>query len=186
MKEKKILTEDFFIGNLGSPEATESILEACPVELMQFDDATVGDEKLADHYARKCLLSWVDVTKCNFVESGFRTIIESVNEKSWKLPLDNEWDGSLQFTKYCGVGHHYDWHIDNFQGNCSDRRLSIVYCLSKKTAYGGAEFDIERKNGKIYTIKFDYGDFIVFPSDTLHRVRPMKSGTRMTMVGWYR
>ena len=186
MRQKRIQTEDFFLGNLGSPESSDEILNACPQELMDFDEATTGGEDIPNHINRQCLVSWLDVTACNFIEHGLRKILGNVNDMIWKFPLKGEWDCNIQFTKYCGVGHHYDWHIDNFQGDCADRRLSIVYCLSKKTAYGGAEFDIEKRDGSVYTTKFDYGDFIVFPSDTYHRVRPMKSGSRITMVGWYR
>lgn len=187
MRPKRIQTEDFFIGNLGSPEATEEILNACPIEKLSIEEAKVGHEEMPRHYDRQCSVSWINVQQSNFIEIGLKKILWNVNEMIWKMPLDNEWDADIQYTLYSGKGHHYGWHIDNFQGDCSDRRLSIVYCLSKRTNYSGAEFDIRKKsNNEVYTIKFDYGDFIVFPSDTYHRVRPMKSGRRITMVGWYR
>lgn len=187
MRPKKIQTEDYFIGNLGSPEATEEILSACPILEENVQEATTNHRDFPDHYHRQCYVSMISVEESNFIETGLKHILRNVNNMIWKMPLDNEWDCGIQYTRYSGVGHHYGWHIDNFQGNCSDRRLSIVYSLSKKTSYQGGEFDIRRKsNNKVYTIKFDYGDFIVFPSDTFHRVRPLKGGTRTTMVGWYR
>ena len=33
--------------------------------------------------------------------------------------------------------------------------------------------------------KMDMGYVIIFPSDSLHRVRPIKSGKRISLVGWY-
>ena len=35
------------------------------------------------------------------------------------------------------------------------------------------------------TKKLDYGDVVVFPSIIPHRVRPIKSGKRYSLVGWY-
>ena len=31
----------------------------------------------------------------------------------------------------------------------------------------------------------DCGDAIIFPSDCMHRVRRINSGTRKALVGWY-
>jgi predicted 2-oxoglutarate/Fe(II)-dependent dioxygenase YbiX len=35
------------------------------------------------------------------------------------------------------------------------------------------------------TISMDVGDVIIFPSDIIHRVRRLKSGKRISLVGWY-
>jgi|TARA_B100001094_G_scaffold149335_1_gene144574 PKHD-type hydroxylase len=191
MKQKRIQTEDFFIGNLGSSEATDELVSVCSKSIDHPDTdsyyAKVGGSKVPNYVHRKCIISWIDTTKLNFINQGLKKIVHGINLMSWKMPLDGEWDTNIQYTRYTGEGHHYGWHKDNFQGNCSDRKLSVVYCLSKKTDYTGGEFDIRKNTNKeTYTIKFDYGDFIVFPSYTMHRVRPLKSGVRSTLVGWYR
>ena len=67
----------------------------------------------------------------------------------------------------------------------TDRKITVVYCLSHKSDYVGAEFQIKTENST-YTRKFDYGDFIVFPANRIHRVKSLKSGKRITLVGWYR
>ncbi len=183
MERKWIQTEDFFIGNFGDPEATDEILSILPSEL-NYKEGTVGTEELPDHESRKCLVSWMDVKKSNFIELGLKKIIINVNDIIWKLNIKGEWDGSLQFTKYSGKGDHYGWHVDNYLEGGSDRILSIVYCLSKASDYKGAELDIEKSDQSIYTTVLDYGDFVVFPSTTPHRVRPLIDGVRTTMVGW--
>ena len=38
---------------------------------------------------------------------------------------------------------------------------------------------------KMKTFKPQMGDAIIFPSTTRHRVRPLKSGKRISLVGWY-
>jgi PKHD-type hydroxylase len=199
MKQKRIITKDFFIGNLGDTKATDEVLESYKsivgkeiYELTQYDNvALVGGVDSPDEKLRKCYLSWLPVSQSNFIEVGLRKIVENVNNLTWKIQLDSEWEAKIQFTKYVGKGDHYEWHRDYYD-NCSKdhgigiRRLSVVYCLSKKSDYTGGEFQIRTNNNGVYTTKFDYGDFIVFPSDKLHRVKPLKTGTRVTMVGWYR
>jgi len=185
MKQKRVITEDFFIGNLGTPEATQEIIKSCP-EFLNYKEALVGKGEVPNHIDRKCLTSWLDVGQSNFVETGLKKIINNVNDMIWNFDVKNEWDGNIQFTKYSSGGDHYGWHIDNFQGDCSDRRLSVVYCLSKKSDYTGGNFQIRKSDKSVYTAKFDYGDFIVFPSDKYHRVLPLKTGNRLTMVGWFR
>ena len=44
MREKRIQTKDFFLGNLGSPEVTEEILNACPEDFLTYSEATTGGE----------------------------------------------------------------------------------------------------------------------------------------------
>jgi PKHD-type hydroxylase len=194
MKEKKIITEDFFIGNLCDIEVTNEIREAylktignSIEEITRYDSkALVGEHDLKEKI-RKCHISWMEVEECNFIENGLRYIIESANDIIWKKELLGHWHGDIQFTKYIGRGEHYSWHKDTglVKPPAVDRKLSIVYCLSNKTDYVGGEFQIKTSKGQTYITKFDYGDFIVFPSDLVHRVKPLKSGTRITMVGWY-
>lgn len=196
MKQKRIVTEDFFIGNLGDVKATDKILNSYKnnfgeeiVNILNSDKkAGVGNYEYNEK-VRKCHISWLTVSRSNFIEMGLRKIIENVNTMIWNFNLNCEWQTNIQFTKYIGKGEHYDWHKDYYEeatDGITFRRLSIVYCLSEKNDYAGGEFQIKTNNGGIYTTKFDYGDFIVFPSNKLHRVKPLKSGTRITIVGWYR
>jgi PKHD-type hydroxylase len=197
MKQKRIITEDFFIGNLGDIEASNEILNAYMQgvgsnidSITKYDkEASVGNYEYNEK-VRKCHISWLDVTKTTFVEVGLRKIIENVNAMIWNYDLDHEWQSGIQFTKYNGKGEHYNWHKDYYEelkgSVITLRKLSVVYCLSKKSDYTGGEFQIRTSKGGVYTTKFDYGDFIVFPSNKLHRVKPLKDGNRITMVGWYR
>ena len=190
MKEVRITTEDFFIGNFGCSEATDELLNSIKKN-ETIVEATTGTDGTPNHKFRECYVSWIDVKNVNFIEQGCQKVVNSVNDMIWKIDLDHRWECDLQYTKYVGKGHHYNWHKDHYSeeeypghsGN--DRKLSIVYCLSNKRDYTGGEFQIKTGKGTTYTRKFDYGDFIVFPAKTLHRVKPLKSGTRTTLVGWY-
>lgn len=191
----RIITEDFFIGNLEDNFVTDQIKDCYEKsvnsklnEISTYDlDASVGNFNL-DLKIRKCSVSWMNSKSQTFIGNGLRKIVENVNDLIWKFDLKHEWETDIQFTKYVNKGDHYAWHKDYYDDdpNGRERKLSIVYCLSKKSEYNGGEFQIKTSKGKTYSTKFNYGDFIVFPSSKLHRVKPINSGSRVTMVGWYR
>ena len=66
------------------------------------------------------------------------------------------------------------------------RKLSISLILSDPSEYEGGEFQIMHMGDKkMTTMKPPMGTAIIFSSTTRHRVRPIKSGKRISLVGWY-
>ena len=112
-----------------------------------------------------------------------------------------EWDQSehCQFTKY-GKGQYYGWHTDSsekpYEGKGLPmgkiRKLTIVLHLSDPSEYegGGLEFDFRNrdpdKEPNIRKCKeiAPKGSLVVFPSFMWHRVCPVTSGTRYSLVIW--
>ena len=94
----------------------------------------------------------------------------------------------LQYSEY-DVGGEYGWHRDVHDEPYSNglvRKISFSTILNDD--FDGGEFDIETKNP---TDKKRYETFtnkkhntIIFPSHMWHRVRPVKSGVRKSIVGW--
>lgn len=198
MKPFKLLTEDFFIGNLGSKDSTDEVLTAVEssemFDVREYENASIGHDGdgRIDYRRRKCNVKWLSVGNVNFIEQGLKSIIENVNDSLWNIQLDHKWETDIQYTKYNGKGHFFGWHQDYYSPDHYEdgtktpiRKISIVYCLSSKQDYVGGEFQIKTSNNGIYTRKFDYGDFIVFPSEKVHRVKELKGGERTTLVGWY-
>ena len=100
-----------------------------------------------------------------------------------------EWESSISVVKYSKPGHHFDWHRDHYDidTGLDVRKITVVYSLAGSEDYTGGEFMLKREKTKEeLCFKFERGDFIVFPSPMMHRVLPLKTGTRCTMVGWYR
>jgi len=94
----------------------------------------------------------------------------------------------LQYSEY-GVGGEYGWHRDihdNPYPNGLVRKVSFSTILNDD--FVGGEFDIETKNPadkKRYdTFNNKKYNTIIFPSHMWHRVRPVKSGIRKSIVGW--
>ncbi|QIN96706.1 2OG-Fe(II) oxygenase [Synechococcus phage S-N03] len=182
---------DFFLGNLGRDEIDNSIISSIEKSNPDFHiGGVVGvDEPRLNVNSRDCLTGWIKTSEVNFIEQGMRKIIHNVNALLWKYDLKGEWQTDIQITKYSKVGHHYTWHPDNSKddprGKDLGRVITLVYCLARTEDYEGGEFDLRKPNNKTASMKFDRGDFIVFPSHLWHRVRPLKGGERTTLVGWY-
>jgi PKHD-type hydroxylase len=65
--------------------------------------------------------------------------------------------------------------------------LSGIITLSDPKDYTGGELEIKTSENKIIKIgKQPRGTMMVFPSFLQHRVKPVTSGTRHTLVMWAR
>lgn len=83
------------------------------------------------------------------------------------------------------VGGGYGLHVDNaFMG--ADRLrtdLSFTLFLSDPNEYDGGELMIEQA-GYSQSLKLPAGDLVLYPSTSLHEVRPVTRGERLVAVGW--
>ena len=95
----------------------------------------------------------------------------------------------LQYSEY-GVGDEYGWHrdiLDNPYPNGLVRKVSFSTLLNQD--FEGGEFDIETRN-PFEKKRYDTFDLskkhntVIFPSHMWHRVRPVKTGVRKSIVGW--
>lgn len=97
----------------------------------------------------------------------------------------------IQFTEYdSAYGGHYGWHEDLLwvprNDSAIQRKLSIVIQLSDPTEYTGGDlqFDMAEEKPDANHLKFQ-GSAIVFPSFIKHRVTPVETGRRYSLVTWY-
>ena len=123
------------------------------------------------------------------------------NLAGWNFDWD--WTEQAQFTKY-GLNEHYGWHCDSYSEPYQDvpqgmvgkiRKLSVTVSLSDPEDYEGGDLEFDFRNNHDYDFtKTDNkeickkakvrGSIIVFPSFVWHRVTPVTSGTRYSMVMW--
>ena len=113
-----------------------------------------------------------------------------------------EWDfsESCQFTKY-KLNQFYDWHCDSWpkpydkpddpNSHGKIRKLSVTVSLSNETEYEGGDFEfdfrsVEDGSNQPQVCKEirPKGSVVVFPSFVWHRVNPVTSGTRYSLVIW--
>ena len=132
--------------------------------------------------------AWIrDASLCKY----FFGIGQKVNELC-KWNFDIKGIEPIQYTEYSDGGK-YDWHTD--QGSKillkdgSIRKISMTLFMNNPDEYEGGEFDLElfdpEKNPRYETFKLKKGSAIFFQADVWHRVRPVSSGVRKSLVAWY-
>ena len=114
----------------------------------------------------------------------YDTLIHYIQEANsiWKFDLHTVID-DIQYTEYRGGGNHYDWHVDIGPGSISHRKVSVIVQLSDPSEYKGGELQINT-GGQIKTIPQVKGSVTIFPSYLLHRVTPVTTGLRKSLVLW--
>jgi len=108
-------------------------------------------------------------------------IITEVNAQYFGFELYGLIEG-FQFTEYQAPGGHYTYHTDRSSGKLV-RKLSLTMQLSNPDDYEGG--DLEFLFGKEpISASREQGTITFFPSWALHRVTPVTSGTRRSLVAW--
>ncbi len=88
---------------------------------------------------------------------------------------------ALQYTVY-GPEQHFDWHMDLGPGATSARKLSMTIQLSANEDYTGGQ--LEFVNAPAMNEARAMGAATFFPSYLAHRVTPVTSGVRRSLVAW--
>ena len=82
---------------------------------------------------------------------------------------------------------HYGAHVDNAimgAGTAQMRTdISFTLWLSDPASYEGGELVVHHA-GMTQSIKGKAGDLVLYPSTSIHEVKPVTSGTRIVCVGW--
>ena len=125
-------------------------------------------------------VSWVEWCQdLNWAFQKIEQIVCSANGSRFGYALAG-FSEPLQFTQYLEPGHHYDWHKDLGSGNFSIRKLSVTVQLTDEATYAGGDLEFFNSNAA----PRGRGTVVIFPSYEVHRVTPLTSGTRYSLVGW--
>jgi len=156
-------------------------------ELQTFQQGTVGNYRDQDELkkARDSEVFFINHDEnTNWLYQKVSYLIGTANKDHFLFNVDDF--GPMQYTKY-KVDGHYTWHWDVFFGwQQKVRKMSIVIMLNDPDDYEGGEFEIVN-NGNLDDIKKFKplkGDAIFFASWMPHRVLPVSSGERNTLVTW--
>jgi PKHD-type hydroxylase len=158
----------------------KSIGESLPITKAK----TVGEDGFLNESSyRKSEVSWIPENDDHlWLYNKISTYADMANkEMRWNFDIWGYQD-ILQYTVYHGDGGHYDWHVDMGPG-ISNRKMSVVIQLSDPNEYEGGELQIN-PGGNIMTVPKQLGLICFFPSFLLHRVTPLTSGTRRSLVTW--
>ena len=167
------------VKNALSVEETDHICMMAHAERLRKSEVQDGDTK-----NRSSMVTWIND---NQVVDIITEKIHLANAESFKFNLSTI--EPLQFSRY-EIDDHYDWHIDSHFEPYNDgtiRKLSFTVTLNNE--YTGGEFELTVPNPKNIDTSLIYkkpnvGDLILFPSHIWHKVHPVKSGVRKSLVGW--
>ena len=160
-------------------------------------DEELTEEQLKDlSKKRKSHLVWMNEKWI------YREIHPYIHQANANAGWNFDWDfsESCQFTKY-KEGEFYDWHCDSWDKPYDKpdepdrhgkiRKLSVTVSLSDETEYEGGDFefdfrnkDAEKSQPQVCKEIRPKGSIVVFPSFVWHRVKPVISGTRHSLVVW--
>ena len=157
------------------------------------DQAHVGDgveESEHDEAIRRSRISWIpDDELHSWIYDKLAKVVGRAN-RYYKFDLIG-FTEDLQFTEYAGAGSFYTWHQDGLDGELAVRKLSMVVQLSDPDHYAGGELELfgfdcdESDAASERRAKMrQRGTVVVFPAFEHHRVTPLLSGTRRSLVCW--
>lgn len=104
---------------------------------------------------------------------------KEVNVKGHNIDFTNN---QFQFTQYTKDGY-YNWHTDSGPVLYKERYCSMVIQLNDE--YTGGELQIKDKDENEITLEKGLGNLFLFYSHLTHRVKPIISGTRYSLVNWF-
>ena len=156
-----------------------------------FDDelkpSKLGGDKINEK-VRNSKNAWIPTS--HWVGGLIWHYVQKANRSNFLYDLSHIDGETIQYTKY-GVGDYYNWHTDQDirvieTPNELVRKLSFTLQLSDENEYtgGNLEFaDFDNSKNKFIAPR-TRGCLIIFDSRVPHRVCPVKSGLRKSLVGW--
>lgn len=136
---------------------------------------------------RKSKIQFYRIDQDNqWIFNKLRNLAEHINTEFFQYDLVGF--DYLQYTVYDEVGSNYDFHMDMILDNGDTdefeklRKLSFTIVLNDVSEFTGG--DLEFRDSRDRIIEQKRGRAIAFPSWMLHRVTPIKSGIRKSLVFW--
>lgn len=136
-----------------------------------------------DNDVRQSSLVWLpEDESLDWAHGRMARLASNANRDLFEYALEG-FEEQLQIAAY-GPGHFYDWHIDRGQGATAGRRkLTLSVQLSDPGDYVGGELEINA-DGRPFQAPAARGTAVAFSAQTLHRVAPVVSGRRHSLVAW--
>ncbi len=171
LEDKGISVIPKFLSN----EECEWIMNKC-LSGLDLKDAGVYDlyGRKSQKKPRKSKVAFVDDLNNINTKITNEILKRTPKQRGYELYVE-----SFQFTEY-NVGDYFDWHSDSDDDVFKDRIYTIVIQLNDE--YTSGDFQLMLENS--ITLKPGKGNMFIFPSTILHRVKPVESGKRYSLVSW--
>ena len=146
-------------------------------DALSLSDGKVKDDKI-DYNIRNSRIAWIHPEK-----DTWWLFDRAIMVFKSSLPFSSL--QSMQYTVYDNKGSHYDWHRDVGSGdNIAKARINVaVLQLSNPNEYKGGVLQIKYEDQVIDVMKTK-GMVTTFPIQLEHKVTPVTSGVRKTLIMW--
>jgi len=168
--------------DLFTPKELDAI-EAYGDALMPVRAEIVGVEGNTDH-TRITRIAWMErKPKVEWLFAKLEEAVMQINAEFYSFDLFGL-EQALQYTIYDGAeGGHYNWHVDLGGRDTEFRKISLSLQLTEPSRYEGCDLTLQAGSGP-FGAERAQGTLIAFPSYVLHRVTPIQSGIRKSLVIW--
>lgn len=165
-------------------------------EKYELHDGTVvsgSDDETPDTTVRISKVHFFDKSdETSWIFDTFNNVAKNINDQFYQFDLYGY--SQFQYTTYFGSEKgKYDWHMDSIlDGTMSDnmkiqdtRKLTLVMLLNDRNEFTGGDFQLNMgQENNPMTIPMERGMIVAFPGFIIHRVTPVLSGVRKSIVIW--
>ena len=170
------LVRPFAIPGLLAPAECRAVVAAACQRPLEW-----GGSSSADPAYRRCITTWLpDEPQHGWLYDRIAGAFERANNAAFGLRLDGLRE-PLMAASY-EVGHGFGWHVDMGSELAATRKLSLSLLLSAPEAYTGGELELCASGDAFATRAM--GTAVVFPSFMAHRVTPVVSGNRISLIAF--
>ena len=172
----------------------ESLMKSLLVDLDKVDEnifikSKVNPQDSKIKYSiRKSQHCWIPST--HWIGGFLWYYIRMANKDNFLYDISDIENDLIQYTQY-NKGDYYNWHTDMDIGDINEpdqlvRKLSFTLQLTNEDEYTGGNLEFADFDDSSYRflVPKSRGTMIVFDSRTPHRVTPIESGIRKSLVGW--
>lgn len=179
-RNRLFLSQDDFLTDEEFSIIEKHCAKLIPIPAKTYD--TIGNQIVDE--TRRCTFSALNYFPAlDFFFEKITKTVQTLNAKNYNFDLTGIFE-PLQYLQYdSSILGHYDSHVDSGALNIPPRKLSIVIQMSDPSEYEGGELQLFT-HSEPYSIPKKKGRLIVFPSYVLHKVTPVTSGLRKSIVGW--
>lgn len=142
-----------------------------------------GEKSRVDSKIRRSTIVWLSYDEAPELYSILGHVVEELNADFFRYDLTG-FKEKIQLSNYSSEDRGtYSWHMDR-GGKAVSRKLSLVMQLSDPNSYEGGELQLNFGGDDPLVIPKKRGLITVFPSWAIHRVSPVISGSRQSLVAW--
>ena len=165
--------------NLFSNEEVDRIVKLWDVSLVQDAEVSSGAESIVRNDLRQAEVMFIKSSDHQWIYDRIWNAAVSANNRYYHFDLSG-FQCELQLMNY-GQDHFFNWHMDFGDGIGLTRKLSVSVQMSSEQDYQGGDFQFMINEEQLSAPKAK-GTAIVFPSFVQHRVTPITSGFRKSLV----